>query len=203
MEQWLEQIAPNAPYLIIIGVLLVSGFGLPVPEDIPLIVGGYLSAMGYANPWIMFVLSFFAIIGADAIVFWLGRRYGHHVPRIPLLRRFLTAPRLRKAEIMLNRHGGKFIFAARFLPGLRTPAMFSAGTFKVPYWKFLFWDGTAAGISAPIIFWLAYAFADKINAVKEWIASGQIIALVTVALAIGVFVLVKVMLKRKVAATNV
>ncbi len=202
MEQWIEQVAPHAPYLIVIGVLLISGFGLPIPEDIPLIVGGYLAAAGYANPWVMFILSFAAIMGADAIVFWLGRRYGHHVPRIPILRRYLTAPRLRKAESMLNRHGGKFIFAARFLPGLRMPAMFSAGTFKVPYWKFLLYDGSAAAVSVPVIFWLSWAFADHIDAVKEWVASGQIIALLTIVLAIGVFILIKLYVKRRLAAAG-
>src|SRR5690606_33249443 len=104
------------PYVVIWGVLLLSGFGLPIPEDLPLILAGYLCGIepAYADPWIMFPGCYLAIIGADLVVFVLGRRYGHHVPRLPLLRRFLTESRLAKTEAKLHQHGGKFIFMARF-----------------------------------------------------------------------------------------
>ncbi len=202
MEQWITETAANAPYIIIFGVLLASGMGLPIPEDIPLVVGGWLAGTGRADPTIMFVGSFIAIMGADAIVFWLGRVYGHHVPKIPLLRRFLTPDRLARTEARLHRHGGKFMFTARFLPGLRAPAMFTAGTFRVPYWKFFLYDGSAAAISVPTIFFLAYAFAEHIERVKQWVASGQIVAIVTVLLLIAGFIAVKLVLKRRVAAAD-
>jgi len=147
MEEWLFQFADQGAllaYLSIFGVLLISGFGLPLPEDIPLIVGGYLAGIGVVNPWIMIPGTFIAIVGSDGIVYFLGRRYGHHVPRLPVLRRFLTEARLAKTEAALHKHGGKFIFMARFLPGVRTPAFFTAGGFKMPYWKFLLFDGSAA-----------------------------------------------------------
>lgn len=202
MEYWLSQFAPHAPYVILVGILVVSGFGLPIPEDIPLIIGGYLSATGYADPWIMFPMLFAALLGADAIVFHLGRRYGRHVPRIPILRRYLSERRLRRTEHALNVHGGKFIFIARFLPGLRTPAMFTAGTFKVPYWKFLLYDGSAATMSVPLIFFLAYFFEDQISRVKDWVAGGQIAAIGAVLLVIAVIVVVKLLFKRRIASAG-
>jgi len=201
METWLAQFAENAPYIGIFGVLLLSGFGLPIPEDIPLILAGYLSAMGYADPWIMFPGCFIAIVGSDAIVFFLGRKYGHHVPRLPLLRRYLTEARLAKTERLLHENGGKFMFAARFLPGLRTPAIFTAGTFKVPYWKFLLYDGGAAALSVPTIMFLAYYFANEIQRVKKWVLEGQITAIaVIVALGLLIF-FIKTRVKKRMAAS--
>jgi membrane protein DedA with SNARE-associated domain len=144
----------------------------------------------------MFPLLFGALLGADAMVFHLGRKYGRHVPRIPILRRYLTERRLRRTEQAFNRHGGKFIFAARFLPGLRTPAMFTAGTFKVSYWRFLLYDGSAATLSAPTIFFLAYFFEDQLSQVKDWVASGQIAAIVVVVAVIAVFIAIKLWLAR-------
>ena len=199
MEHLLSQLADQGilfAYLGIFGVLLISGFGLPLPEDIPLIVAGYLCGQGLANPWIMFPGCFLAIVGADAIVFFLGRKYGHHVPKLPLLRRYLTETRLSKTESMLHRHGGKFIFMARFLPGLRTAAFFTAGSFKLPYWKFLLYDGSAALVSVPVIMAIAYAFSHRIEQVKEWVADGQIFAMLGVVALIGAFIVVKLLIKK-------
>ncbi len=164
---------PYMPYVVVLGLLLLSGFGLPIPEDVPLILAGYLAYHGYADPWALFPLTFIAVVGADLMVFWLGRRYGHHVPKLPLMRRFLTEKRLAKTEAMLHRHGGKFMFAVRFLPGLRAPAIFTAGNFKVPYWKFLAYDGGAALISVPVILGLAYYFAEYLEQVRLWVANGE------------------------------
>lgn len=202
MEQWLAQIAAQSPYFIIVGVLLVTGFGAPLPEDIPLIVAGYLCGTGYADIWIMLPCVVLAILGADAMVYWLGRRYGHHVPKLPLLRRFLTEDRLARTEGMLHRHGGKFIFMARFLPGLRTAAFFTAGIFKVPYWKFFLYDGAAALISVPLIVLLAYYFADQLDRVREWVAEGQLWGVGLCAVVILLLVLVKRVFKRRVAAAG-
>lgn len=176
MYEWLQQFASHAPYFVIIGILLLSGFGLPLPEDIPIIIAGYLCGKGFANPWIMFPGVYFSILLADWFVFFLGRRYGHHVSRLPLLRRYLTGHRLARAEHMLHRHGGKYIFVARFMPGLRTPLYFSAGLFKIPHWKFLLIDATAVTVSVPLLFWLSYAFADHIDLVRQWAEEAQLAA---------------------------
>lgn len=199
MEEWLQQVGQQAPYIVIVGVLIISGFGLPLPEDIPLLVAGYLCATGYARIEIMLPATFLAIVGADAMVYWLGRRYGHHVPKLPLLRRYLTPERVAKTEAKLHKHGGKFIFTARFLPGIRTAAFFSAGVFKVPYWKFFLYDGAAALISVPTIVLLAYYFGER---VKGWVEDGSIVAIVLLAAIIGVPLLVKRLLKRRVPALD-
>ncbi len=202
MEEVLTQLASNAPYLVIIGIILLSGLGLPLPEDIPLILAGYLCGQGYANPWVMFPACFVAIVGADAMLYVLGRRYGHHVPRMPLLRRFLTPANLARTERLLYQHGGKFIFAARFLPGLRAPAMFTAGVFKVPAWKFLLYDGGAAALSVPLILGLAYRYSDQLRQVKEWVQDGQLAAIALVIAGIAVFVAIKLLMRYRLAAAR-
>ena len=202
MEEMLVNLADQGAllaYLSIFGILLISGFGAPIPEDVPLLVAGYLAGIGVVNPWIMFPGTFLAIVGSDGIVFFLGRRYGHHVPRLPVLRRFLTEARLGKTEAALHKHGGKFIFMARFLPGLRTPAFFTAGGFKMPYWKFLLFDGSAAAISVPTIMLLAFVFAERIDQVRGWVAEGQMVAIGAVVALIAGFIGVKLLLKKRMA----
>jgi membrane protein DedA with SNARE-associated domain len=185
--------------VLVLGQLLLSGFGLPIPEDIPLILAGYLAYFDYASPWTLFPLTFLAVLGADLMVFWLGRRYGHHVPKLPLMRRFLTEKRLAKTEALLHRHGGKFMFAARFLPGLRAPAIFTAGNFKVPYWKFFAYDGGAALLSVPLILGLAYYFAERLEQVRVWVANGEKGAIVVIGLLVVAIILGKGFVGRRLA----
>ncbi|MEX0654744.1 MAG: DedA family protein [Phycisphaeraceae bacterium] len=197
MEQWLAELAAHAPYIGIFGILVLSGFGLPIPEDIVLILAGYLCGRGVADPWIMFPGTFITIVGSDLIVYLLGRRYGHHVPKLPVLRRFLTEGRLVRTERKLHEHGGKFIFMVRFLPGLRTAAYFTAGTFKIPAWKFVLYDGAAAFFSVPIILWLAYAFSHRIDQVYEWVSEGTYAVTALVVLIVAGFFFVKWWMRRR------
>ena len=191
---------PYMPYVVVLGLLLLSGFGLPIPEDIPLILAGYLAYHGYADPHVLFPLTFLAVVGADLMVFWLGRRYGHHVPKLPLMRRFLTEKRLAKTERLLHEHGGKFMFAVRFLPGLRAPAIFTAGNFKLPYWKFLLYDGGAALLSVPLILGLAYYFAEHLEQVRVWIANGEKGVIGVIVLSVLGFITVKWWVNRRISA---
>jgi membrane protein DedA with SNARE-associated domain len=191
--------APYMPYVVVLGLLLLSGVGLPVPEDIPLILAGYLCFYGYADPWVLFPLAFWAVLGADLMVFMLGRRYGHHVPKLPLMRRFLTEKRLARTEGLLHQHGGKFMFAVRFLPGLRAPAIFTAGNFRVPYWKFLMYDGGAALVSVPVILGLSYYFANHLEQVRVWIANGERGAIAVIVLVAAGIIGFKLFMGRRIA----
>lgn len=200
MDDWLTELAQSAPlmpYLVVFGTLLLSGFGLPLPEDIPLIIGGYLCGQGHADPYIMLPGAMLCILGADSLIFFLGWRYGHHIPKLPVLRRFLTPTRVRWAEQKLEQHGGKFIFVARFLPGARTAAFFAAGVFRVPFSRFIIYDGTAALISVPLIFGLALVFHAELNQAKEWIARAEITTLIILGLLIVGLIIGKRYLKKR------
>jgi len=171
------------PY-ILLALIVASGFGLPLPEEALLIAIGAACAAGTASIWVMVPASFIALMGADAIVYILGRRYGHHVPRMPLMRRFLTPKRLATAEASLHKHGGKTLFVCRFLPGIRAPMLFTAGTFRIPYWKFLAFDGSAALLTAPWLVILPYVFSDRVEMIKHLAHEVQI------GIAVGVVVLI-------------
>lgn len=169
MEPWAEEFA----YVGVAIVLLASGFGLPIPEDLPLITGGYLAGTGRADPTIMVIVAFLSVMGGDSIVYALGRLYGFQLTRIRFVRMFLSKKRVERAEQLFHKHGGKTLFVARFLPGLRAATFFIAGTFRISYWKFLFFDGTAALISVPLIVLLAWFFADQIDQVRHWSRTAQ------------------------------
>lgn len=182
-EQYGELIA-----VVLLILLIASGFGLPMPEDIPLLASGLLCYLGKVPLVVMIPATFVAVLGADCLIYGLGRRFGDRVPRLPVLRTFLSPDRLAAAQGSFHKHGGKTLFVARFLPGLRAPIFFSAGLFKLPFWKMLVFDGGAALISVPTLVLVAYFFGGQIENVKHWTDNAQRTVLVLIVIAIVGFV---------------
>lgn len=161
-------------------VLILAGFGIPIPEDIPLVIGGYLCGRGDCNLVIMLPLCIAAVFGGDSILYFLGKKHGHHLPRLPWLRHYLTKERLTKSKDAFHRHGGKTLFAARFMPGVRAAIFFTAGHFKLPYSKMVIFDGGAALISVPVWILLGYWFHEHIDAVFHKIEEAKSTAAIVI-----------------------
>lgn len=185
----MEALIAHFSYWGVTVALLLSGFGLPLPEDVPLLIAGYLCATGSAELWIMLPLTFTAVLAADLTLYALGRRWGHHVPRLLIFGRVLDQKHLRKAELAFCTHGGKTLFVARFLPGLRAATYFTAGMFRIPFWKMLAFDGSAALISVPTLVMLGWLFAGHFDALRKWSRGGQWLAAAALAVAIVLWVL--------------
>lgn len=153
------------PYFMIFGVLLLCGLGLPVPEDITLIIGGILAYYGLCDLTTMILVCLFGVMLGDSIMFWLGEHYGRRLTRKWFFHKLLPDDRLDAVRGRFARWGNKLIFIARFMPGLRAPIFFSAGTFHVPFKVFFFYDGLAALLSVPAIIAGIYFFGDRLDKV--------------------------------------
>ena len=204
MELLIQQFIEHLPYLGVVLILAISGFGAPIPEDLPLLLGGYLCGTGRADIWIMLPVTFVAVLGADLMVYSMGRRYGHHVPRLPLLRRYLSESRLAKAELAFHRHGGKTLFIARFMPGMRAPIFFSAGAFKLPFWKMLAFDGSAAVMSVPLWVLASWYLSRTVDfeTIQEWSFATQAVLIITVLVCIVAVVGWKLLRRRRLASVG-
>ena len=113
----------------------------------PLIAGGFFAARNGSLPLMIFTGLAGILIG-DTIIFRAGQTYGERLldTRIG---RHIPGERVQRTIHLFEKHGPKFIMAARFVPGLRAVTYFVAGTTGVPYWKFILYDGIAACVSAP------------------------------------------------------
>jgi len=155
------------PYLSVLFCLLATGMGFPLPEDIPLLTGGWLCHEGLATLWIMVVVSFVGVLGGDLILFALGRKFGHHVVEHRFVRRLVNADRLLLAESLFAKHGNKIIFAGRFMPGLRAMIFMAAGVLKVRPTTFVSVNGLAAAVSVPTLVILGFLFGQHFNQLKQ------------------------------------
>jgi membrane protein DedA with SNARE-associated domain len=151
------------PYFLVLGILLACGLGLPVPEDITLFAAGLLCYYGLTSLWPMVGVALLGVIMGDSLIFFLGHKFGRRLTKRWFFHKLLPDDRLIAVQNKFHKRGNKLIFAARFMPGLRAPIFFSAGTLHLPARVFWFYDGMAALISVPAIIGAVYFFGDELD----------------------------------------
>jgi membrane protein DedA with SNARE-associated domain len=125
--QFLMPIFTEYGYLAVFVMLLICGFGVPIPEDVTLVTGGVIAGLGHADVHTMFAVGMAGVLVGDGLMFILGRLYGQRISQLPGFRKVLTPARFASAQEAFQKYGKWVMFVARFLPGLRTPVFFSAG----------------------------------------------------------------------------
>ncbi|HEX7341419.1 MAG TPA: DedA family protein [Rhodanobacteraceae bacterium] len=161
-------------YIAVLLALLLCSIGAPLPEDITLVAGGVIAGLGYANVHLMCALAFVGVLAGDLTMFALGHHFGARLLRWRLVARLVTPARYAIVQQKFERYGNRLLFAARFLPGLRTPIYITAGlTHRVPAWRFALFDGAAAVISVPVWVYLGYFGANNHAWLVTWMHRGQ------------------------------
>jgi membrane-associated protein len=113
---------------------LMVGFFLP--GDSLLVTAGVFAANGHLSIWWLNVLLVAAAIVGDTVGYWIGRKAGPALFNRPRSR-FFNPAHLRRAHDFYEKHGGKTIIIARFMPIVRTFAPVVAGMGKMEYRRFL------------------------------------------------------------------
>lgn len=150
-------------YSAIIGILLACGMGLPMPEDITLLAAGLLASAERISFSGALIAGFTGVLIGDTFLFYLGRRFGKSVFRLPGLRRVFTQNRILMAEARIRKNGPFICFVARFLPGLRSPIFAMSGALGVRFTTFIALDGFAALLSVPLWVYVGYWFGNNFD----------------------------------------
>lgn len=203
MEELIRQLFENtqglAAYGTVFGVLLVCGLGLPLPEDISLILGGYLAHLGHAQLPVMMAVGFAGILAGDSIAFFAGRRVRSRMGqgRGGLLGRLISPEKRARVQGLFARHGQKIVIIARFLPGVRAMTYFTAGSAGMGYGRFILFDGVAALASAPIFVFLGYHFGGELETLIDGVRRGQARVFLAVGALTAAYLAVKLLRRRR------
>ncbi len=161
-------------YLAVFLVLLICGFGVPIPEDISLVAGGIISGLGHTDVNVMVLVGLAGVLAGDATMFIIGRVFGTKVLKWKVVARIMTPQRYSAVQDKFSRYGNRVMFVARFLPGLRSPIYLTAGmSRRVSFLQFLLLDGAAALISVPVWVYLGYFGAYNREWLLGWVRVGQ------------------------------
>lgn len=171
-------------YLAPFVVLVLCGFGLPVPEEITMLGAGFLLYQGEVDVAPIIAVCIAGTLLGDSVPFFIGRRFGRRALQHKAIRRVVHPERLRAIESRFERRGPLAVFICRFLPGLRLPTWFTAGTLGMTYPKFIAFDGLGAIILTPTLILLGRESGERLNEMKSKVDDlHQILGFVVLALA--------------------
>ena len=189
----MEDFLLNSSYFGIFVVLVLTGCGLPLPEEVPIVVAGVLAADGtLKNVYLALATCLLGAVAGDCVMYYIGHHFGRSWLREhPFLARHLTPERERQIEEKIRQHGLKVFFLARFMLGVRAPIYITCGIMRVPFRRFLFADAISASVVVSLVFGLSYWFGED---VRIWIKRSE--WAITIIVAIVVIVVAVVMYRK-------
>ncbi len=193
---WLNEFTDRFHYLGPFAVLLLCGVGLPLPEEVTLIASGLLLYQGKVSFLPITLVCISAILIGDSIPYLVGRRMGPRALEHRWVAKILHPERFAIVERKFAEHGSWVVFTCRFLPGIRIPSYFTAGTLGMGYVRFIILDGLGALISVPTSIWIAMKFGDQVDKMREQMENFHLI--VSFALvAVLAIVLFRIVIRRR------
>lgn len=164
-----EFVAANGPWIYALLFLIVfveTGFVVMplLPGDSLLFAAGAIAATGGMDPGLLCLLLFVAAVLGDTVNYHIGHYIGPKV--FEHENRFIKRKYLLQTRAFFERHGGKTIIIARFMPIIRTFAPFVAGVGAMHYRRFLAFNVIGAGLWVVSFVMLGYYFGN-LPVVKE------------------------------------
>ena len=152
--------------ILFVIIFMETGFVVTpfLPGDSLLFAAGTFAALGSLNPMLIFFLLFAAAVLGDTVNYWIGSVIG--LRAFEKERRFLNRDHLEKTQRFYEKHGGKTIVLARFVPIVRTFAPFVAGVGTMKYRNFVIYNIFGAFLWTSLFVFGGY-FIGNIPLVKE------------------------------------
>lgn len=159
-----------------------------LPGDSLLFIAGAFGAAGTMNVGLVIVLLLFAAILGNTVNFLIGRAVGKQVYTADW--RFLDRNALMRTHVFYEKHGGKAVVLARFIPVIRAFAPFVAGVAEMSLARFQLFN-VAGALLWVLLLVLAGYFFGNIPFIKEHLNTIVLVGLAAAAVPVGLGVLVK------------
>jgi len=188
IAQYLVGTIGSLGYLGIFALMFLESTFFPFPSEIIMIPAGYLAYQGEMN---LFVVVAIGVLGSIAgavfnyyIAIFFGRKflliYGKYI---------LVSPQtLQKLEDFFKSHGEISTFSGRLIPGIRQLISLPAGLAKMNMARFIIYSALGAAIWVVVLVAIGYFIGSNQELVSQYLQNATTIALISIAVIIGVYV---------------
>lgn len=139
LAELIHSFGPTAGYFLLTAIIFAESglfFGFFLPGDSLLFTAGFLASQGFFNIVLLVILMATAAITGDSVGYWFGKKVGKKLFQKEDSR-FFKKKHLEAANRFYEKHGGKTIILARFMPAVRTFVPIVAGAAEMSYHKFI------------------------------------------------------------------
>ena len=153
------------------------------PGDTLLFIAGAFCATGQMSYPLLMALLIIAAVTGNTLNYYIGQAIGHRV--FTHNYRWINKDALQRTHNFFEKHGGKTIILARFVPVVRTFAPFVAGVSDMTHWRFQLYNVTGAVLWVASLVTAGYFFGNipiVRNHLTEIVLVGVSAALVPLAL---------------------
>lgn len=158
--------------------MLLSSFGLPLPEEVIIITSSLLAYMALhpevypppeagmkgVNVYVLMTVCFFAVFLSDLLVFQIGRALGKNITHKKWFKNLIKPQTFRKVKFWTQKYGPAAAGIFRFIPGVRFPGHMACGALGISRWKFMLVDISVVLITIPTQVYLISTYGEEILA---------------------------------------
>ena len=171
--EWVSGLSGPAIYAILVLVSAVENVFPPVPADVAVVVGAFLSHRGLTSAPLVGVLCWLANTASSAAMYFYARTHGRRFFERGWLRRLMPPPTLRALEQAYARHGAYGIFFSRFLPGIRAGVTPFAGVVGISPLRALVPSAAASAIWYAFLVTAGAVLGLNLEAAKALLSSAN------------------------------
>jgi membrane protein DedA with SNARE-associated domain len=172
----------------VFAIVALESAGVPLPGETALLTAAVFAGKGDLNIEAVIAAAAVAAIFGDNCGYWVGREFG-----FPLLFRYgrvlrVDEGKLKVAQFLFLRHGGKIVFFGRFVAILRTFAAFLSGVNKLPWPRFLVFNALGGVVWATLFGLGGYFLGVAFETYARPVGIGALICAVVGAVAASRFI---------------
>jgi membrane-associated protein len=163
---WINDYGTLTYLFLFIVIFMETGFVVTpfLPGDSLIFAAGAIAAQGALNIWVLYVVLCAAAILGDTVNYWIGHFIGPRAFSGNI--RFLKKEYIDRTHEFYEKHGGKTIIIARFIPIIRTFAPFVAGVGAMTYPKFIVYN-VIGGMAWVALFLFGGYFIGNVPFIKQ------------------------------------
>ncbi len=164
--RWLASDNGFVVQITVFVLLILGGFGFPIPEDLPILLGGVAASKEIVSFHIIFLICYLGVMVGDQIMFFVGHHFGQRLLEAGTKSPFfpsITEDKVNEVREGLRKRRLLYIFIGRHLFPIRSVTFITAGALRIPFFEFFLADAIAAFVSVSLMIWLGTILGQSLT----------------------------------------